>query len=160
MRLPSDAVSALNEAQLKTVKDAAQAMAENFIRSDLGCEAKNALWRKNEYAFKLAAEEYEPGSRDVIRGQIDLVYESEDGTLTVVDFKTDAYEDPGRHAIQLAVYRRAVSLMRNKDFSLVRTYVYYLRSGHTADLTAQTAKLKIDLSAALFEPYSSLSGIL
>ena len=80
--------------------------------------------------------------------------------MTVVDFKTDAYEDPGRHASQLAVYRRAVSLMRNKDFSLVRTYVYYLRSGHTADLTAQTAKLKIDLSAALFEPYSSLSGIL
>ena len=160
VRLPSDAVSALNEAQLKTVKEAAQLMAEDFIRSDLGREAKNALWRKNEYAFKLAAEEYEPGSRDVIRGQIDLVYESEDGTLTVVDFKTDAYEYPGRHASQLAVYRRAVSLMRNKDFSLVRTYVYYLRSGHTADLTAQTAKLKIDLSAALFEPYSSLSGIL
>lgn len=159
VRLPAEAVSALNEAQLKTVKDAAQAMAENFIRSDLGREAKNALWRKNEYAFKLAAEEYEPGSRDVIRGQIDLVYESRDGTLTVVDFKTDAYEDPGRHASQLAVYRRAVSLMRNKDFSLVRTYVYYLRSGHTADLTAQTAKLKIDLSAALFEPYSSLSGM-
>ncbi len=160
VRLPAEAVSALNEAQLKTVKDAAQAMAENFIRSDLGREAKNALWRKNEYAFKLAAEEYEPGSRDVIRGQIDLVYESEDGTLTVVDFKTDAYEDPGRHASQLAVYRRAVSLMRNKDFSLVRTYVYYLRSGHTADLTKQTAELNINLSAAFSNDHNSLSGIL
>lgn len=158
--LPSDAVSALNEAQLKTVKETARLMAENFIRSDLGREAKNALWRKNEYAFKLAAEEYEPGSRDVIRGQIDLVYESEDGTLTVVDFKTDAYEDPGRHAAQLAVYRRAVSLMRNKDFSLVRTYVYYLRSGHIADLTAHTADLNINLSAAFSNDHNSLSGIL
>ncbi len=160
VRLPAEAVSALNEAQLKTVKETARLMAENFIRSDLGREAKNALWRKNEYAFKLAAEEYEPGSRDVIRGQIDLVYESEDGTLTVVDFKTDAYEDPGRHASQLAVYRRAVSLMRNKDFSLVRTYVYYLRSGHIADLTAQTAELNINLSAAFSNDHNSLSGIL
>ena len=160
VRLPAEAVSALNEAQLKTVKETARLMAENFIRSDLGREAKNALWRKNEYAFKLAAEEYEPGSRDVIRGQIDLVYESEDGTLTVVDFKTDAYEDPGRHASQLAVYRRAVSLMRNKDFSLVRTYVYYLRSGHIADLTAHTAELNINLSAAFSNDHNSLSGIL
>lgn len=160
VRLPAEAVSALNEAQLKTVKDAARLMAENFICSDLGREAKNALWRKNEYAFKLAAEEYEPGSRDVIRGQIDLVYESRDGTLTVVDFKTDAREDPGRHAVQLAVYRRAAALMRNKDFSLVRTYVYYLRSGHTADLTAQTAELNINLSAAFSSDHSSLSGIL
>ncbi len=160
VRLPAEAVSALNEAQLKTVKETARLMAENFIRSDLGREAKNALWRKNEYAFKLAAEEYEPGSRDVIRGQIDLVYESRDGTLTVVDFKTDAYEDPGRHASQLAVYRRAVSLMRNKDFSLVRTYVYYLRSGHIADLTAHTAELNINLSAAFSNDHNSLSGIL
>ena len=159
VRLPADAVSALNEAQLKAVKDAAQAMAENFVRSALGREAKNAPWRKNEYAFKLAADQYDPESRDVIRGQIDLVYENEDGTLTVVDFKTDAREDPGRHAVQLAVYRRAAALMRNKDFSLVRTYVYYLRSGRTADLTAQTAELKIDLSAALFDSYSSLSGM-
>lgn len=158
-KVPPEAVYALSETQKNTVFAAAKKMADAFINSDLGQQAQNAVWRKNEYSFKLrvsasaAAQNLTDSENDsaylILNGQIDLVFETEDGTVTVVDFKTDAHEKPSDYVLQLAAYRRAASVIRNKDVSQVKTYVYYLRSGNTADITEQTEQA--DLNAAVFK---------
>lgn len=157
-KVPPEAVYALSETQKKTVFAAAKKMADAFINSDLGQQAQNAVWRKNEYSFKLrvsasaAAQNFTESENDsayiILNGQIDLLFESDDGIVTVVDFKTDAHEKPSDYVLQLAAYRRAASVIRNKDVSQVKTYVYYLRSGNAADITEQTEQA--DLNAAVF----------
>ena len=157
-KVPPEAVYALSETQKKTVFAAAKKMADAFINSDLGQQAQNAVWRKNEYSFKLrvsasaAAQNLTDSENDsayiILNGQIDLLFESDDGIVTVVDFKTDAHEKPSDYVLQLAAYRRAASVIRNKELSRVKTYVYYLRSGNAADITEQTEQA--DLNAAVF----------
>ena len=163
-KIPPETVYALSEAQKKTVFAAAKKMAETFMCSDLGRHARNAVWRKNEYSFKMRVPSSAAASRAlsdqnladcktgsaylILNGQIDLVFETDDGIVRVVDFKTDAHENPADYVLQLAAYRRAASIIRNTAFSAVKTYVYYLRSGTTADITGQTESA--DLSAAVF----------
>ncbi|MGP1601704.1 UvrD-helicase domain-containing protein [Treponema sp.] len=157
-KVPPETVYVLSETQKKTVFAAAKKMADAFINSDLGQQAQNAVWRKNEYSFKLrvpasaAAQNLTDSENDsaylILNGQIDLVFETEDGIVTVVDFKTDAHEKPSDYVLQLAAYRRAASVIRNKEVSQVKTYVYYLRSGNAADITEQTEQA--DLNAAVF----------
>jgi len=158
-KVPPETVYALSETQKKTVFAAAKKMADAFINSDLGQQAQNAVWRKNEYSFKLrvpasaAAQNLTDSENDsayiILNGQIDLIFENDDGIVTVVDFKTDAHEKPSDYVLQLAAYRRAASVIRNKDVSQVKTYVYYLRSGNAADITEQTEQA--DLNAAVFK---------
>ncbi|MGP1523428.1 MAG: UvrD-helicase domain-containing protein [Treponema sp.] len=162
-KVPPETVYALNETQKKTVFAAAKKMADAFINSDLGQQAQNAVWRKNEYSFKLrvpasaAAQNFTDSENDstyiILNGQIDLIFENDDGIVTVVDFKTDAHEKPSDYVFQLAAYRRAGSVIRNKEISQVKTYVYYLRSGNTADITEQTEQA--DLNAAVFKGNSN-----
>ena len=162
-KVPPETVYALSETQKKTVFAAAKKMADAFINSDLGQQAQNAVWRKNEYSFKLrvsasaAAQNLTENENDsaylILNGQIDLVFETDDGIVTVVDFKTDAHEKPSDYVLQLAAYRRAASVIRNKELSRVKTYVYYLRSRNTADISGQTEQA--DLNAAVFKGNSN-----
>lgn len=151
--LPPTAISALSPKQLKTICDLAHEMAEQFVQSPLGQKAKAAKWRKNEYDFKLllkppAHSEKNAPEKIIVNGQIDLLYEDANGTLHIVDYKTDAIENPDTHILQLAAYRRAAAHMRNKRFEDVQCYLYYLRTGTAVNVTAQTAK--VDLEGAAF----------
>ncbi|MFB1295158.1 ATP-dependent helicase [Mycobacterium sp. pW049] len=71
----------------------------------------------------------------VVRGRIDAVFAGEDGTVTVVDWKTgDAPSTPEElqhNAVQLAVYRLAWARLHQCPVSSVRAVFHYVRSGET-----------------------------
>jgi DNA helicase-2/ATP-dependent DNA helicase PcrA len=71
----------------------------------------------------------------VLRGRIDAVFADDDGTTTVVDWKTGAPPDTAeakRHAaIQLAVYRLAWAQLHGVPVDDVRAAFHYVRSGLT-----------------------------
>ena len=120
----------------------------------MGQKAKNAVWRKNEYAFKLLLTKAknggeQDGSYVIVNGTMDLVYENKDGSLVVVDFKTDFSENPENHIVQIASYRRAAALMRHKNPLDVHCFLYYFRTGHAVDISAQTEQ--VDLEKIVFE---------
>lgn len=148
--IPTIAISALSPTQLKTICTLAQKMADTFIQSPLGKEAKTAKWCKNEYTFKLLLKSpthtaQTPKSDIVIvNGTIDLLYERADGTLIIVDYKTDAIENPTIHLLQLAAYRRAGAIIRNTSINTVQCYLHYLRTGHTVDITTQTTTVNLE----------------
>ena len=154
VHIPAVTAAALNTSQLKTVTETAQKMAEGFVNSSLGQKAKNAVWRKNEYAFKLLLTKAKNGEEQdssyvIVNGTMDLVYENKDGSLVVVDFKTDFSENPENHIVQLASYRRAAALMRHKNPLDVHCFLYYFRTGHAVDISAQTEQ--VDLEKIVFE---------
>lgn len=71
----------------------------------------------------------------VVRGRIDAVFAGEDGTVTVVDWKTGEVpstpEELQHNAIQLAVYRLAWARLHECPVSSVRAVFHYVRAGET-----------------------------
>ncbi|HWJ65814.1 MAG TPA: ATP-dependent DNA helicase [Nocardioides sp.] len=67
------------------------------------------------------------GGQQVVRGRIDAVYEDDDGSVLVVDWKTNVRHtaDP----LQLALYRLAWAELRGLPLEQVRAGFFYVRTG-------------------------------
>lgn len=105
-----------------------QTMTNRFFSSDLGQMAQKADWVQTEYGFLT---KWQAGDREIaVNGQMDLVFSIE-GTVHVVDYKTDRVEIPDDHALQLSVYRKAAEDLFQAP---VTTWLFYLRSGNSVKM--------------------------
>ncbi|MGP1595127.1 MAG: UvrD-helicase domain-containing protein [Treponema sp.] len=111
-------------------------LCDSFFASDIGKQAAAALFRKTEYGF------ISTYNGQTVIGQIDLLFEH-NGTLFIVDYKTDRFEEPDRHRMQLIMYKHAVTqLCTLKHFAdalpakpqTVRAFLFYLRTQHTVEI--------------------------
>ncbi len=141
----------LDKKELETVCAIAENMVKQFSTSFIGIEACEAKWQKTEYDFKLFLKKNET-EKVIIKGQIDLLYEKNDGKLVIIDYKTDSLENPSHHIAQLAAYRRAVSKIYNRSLQNIQCILYYLRSGNNVDITNETNK--INLEKLVFDRFS------
>lgn len=132
-----------NEKKLQTIKQICKKMQDSFIKSEIGKAASNSKWHKAEYSFR----SYVAGK--IISGQIDLVFENDDGTYTIVDYKTNQEKVPEIYFNQLACYRQAVSQMQNVEPEKIRCVLYYLRYGQEIDITEKCSE--VDLEKAVKE---------
>lgn len=113
-------------------------MVKNFSSSELGksiLEAKqeNRLV-KTEYAFKMTLGTY------FVSGSIDVFFENKDGTVTIIDYKTDNTEKDGKlhpeiYIEQQACYRFALSKIYGIDIAKIKTILYFLRFDTCIDIT-------------------------
>ncbi|MDR1429078.1 MAG: UvrD-helicase domain-containing protein [Spirochaetaceae bacterium] len=138
--IPPDIASRLSDKENAAIQAAATLMADRFMTSNLGRLATDASFRKTEFPF-LTRTRTKPTL--IISGKIDMLFES-DGTIHVVDFKTDKKENPPDHYGQLAVYTRAASDIFGQP---VRTWLYYLRRGHSMELTSAVKTIDIETLA-------------
>ncbi|MBR5307998.1 MAG: helicase-exonuclease AddAB subunit AddA [Clostridia bacterium] len=113
-----------------------------FVGSKLFGMMKNApkLYRERRFNLKLPAseftEKYDERLKDefiLVQGVSDLYFENPDGTLTLVDFKTDNVREAdgeeilrNRHTEQLRYYKRAVEEITAKTVSKVYLYSFAL----------------------------------
>ncbi|GAB3257677.1 ATP-dependent helicase [Nocardioides dilutus] len=65
----------------------------------------------------------------VVRGRIDAVYEEDDGSFLLVDWKTNRAADAD--PVQLAIYRVAWAELREVPLDRVRAAFHYVRTGET-----------------------------
>lgn len=90
----------------------------------------------------------------VVRGRIDAVFAQEDGTTTVVDWKTGeppaTPEAMAQAAVQLAVYRLAWASLRGCPPESVRAAFHYVRSGQT--VSPESLPGEEELVALLTDP--------
>ena len=157
IRLSAETAAALSGSQRETVLALARQLAPYFFESELGQRALNADWRQNEYDFKmrLPASDSTGGKAVTVKGQIDLLFETEENgekVMYVVDFKTDSAEKPEEHVTQLACYRHAARQMRplaDGGQKKTRCWLYYLRSGHAVEITSETDKISLQDFAPL-----------
>ena len=122
-------------ADIKKVEEICGVMAENFLQSELGKQVQSAVWKKEEFEFKSRF-----GER-ILSGIIDLVFESVDGSFTVVDYKTNQEIHPEIYYSQLACYRQAVSQMLSVPEEKIRCFLYYLRFGKAVEISPENLKL-------------------
>ncbi|CDO27606.1 ATP-dependent helicase [Mycolicibacterium porcinum] len=90
----------------------------------------------------------------VVRGRIDAVFAQEDGTTTVVDWKTGeppaTPEALAQAAVQLGVYRLAWASLRGCPPESVRAAFHYVRSGQT--VSPESLPGEDELVALLTDP--------
>ncbi len=103
-------------------------LAERFFGSELGRLALSADWKESEFGFitrwTLA------DAPILVTGQADLVFGVKD-TVYIVDYKTDSFENPEDHRLQMSVYRKAAADLWRKK---VETWLFYLKSGTAVEL--------------------------
>jgi len=108
---------------------------EEFFASDFYKDIRNSEKIYREQRFNLGVDVFDkdlPGEV-LVQGVIDLFYENNDGTYTVVDFKTDRVFGDGaektlidRHKEQLMYYKRAVEEMTGMTVSKTVIYSFSL----------------------------------
>lgn len=95
----------------------------DFLKSKIGKELKNAKNIFREYEFILKNRNI---SKSIIQGVIDLFYITDDGKVTLVDFKTDRLFKEEvfitRYKKQLDIYKEAIEKLLNIKVS--NTYIY------------------------------------
>ena len=115
-----------------------------FFRSELGLRLRRSRRVEREFKFSLLAPaadyypEAERGEEVLLQGVVDCWFEEEDGTVTVLDFKTDQVreDEADRRALdyrpQLDAYSRALS--RAAGLAVARRYLWFFALGRAVEL--------------------------
>ena len=98
---------------------------ETFFNSEIYRLALNAEKLKSEYGFLT---EYKG---QTVSGQIDLIFKT-NGTVYIIDYKTDEIEEPTKHKQQLSIYKKAVNdlISESGDVCNIKAYIFYLKTGN------------------------------
>lgn len=111
-------------------------MCRNFENSDFGKQVASA---KNSGRLVKAENKFKMNCNDVIfTGSVDLIYENEDSSITIVDYKTDELIHPEKYFEQLGCYRNVVSELYGIPKDKIRTFLYYLRYDKGFDVSEHT----------------------
>lgn len=115
-----------------------------FFRSELGLRLRRSARVEREFKFSLLAPaadyypEAEPGEEVLLQGVVDCWFVEEDGSVTVVDFKTDRVAQDGvdRRALdyrpQLDAYSRALS--QAAGVAVKRRYLWFFSAGRAVEV--------------------------
>lgn len=120
------------EKDVKTIEKICREMQEHFRDSELGkaaIDAKKNRFCKTEYSFRSKVDSDNPNEEKIVKGTIDLVFQNDDKTYTIVDYKTNQTIEPEIYKTQLGFYRNAVSQMLGIAPETIKCYLYYLRFG-------------------------------
>ncbi len=100
------------------------------------------LWREYRFSVLEKLSDYLPetASQDeiLLQGAVDCFFETADGTLTVVDFKTDRIRPGGEaeraahYTVQLSAYSRVLERIFEKR--VTRRILYFFATGGSVEL--------------------------
>lgn len=123
----------------EVLADCCRRMTQEFRQSELGqllAEAQRAgRFFRAEYGFKTMLE------GRMVTGSIDLLFQQQDGTYAIVDYKSDSVIRSELHFAQQACYRIAAARILGIPEAQLRCYLYYLRFGTALDITEQTGHM-------------------
>ena len=115
----------LSENEKATIIDQCRNYCKLFKESSLGKQFENSKKSKRffkaEYAFRMYYE------KNIITGSIDLIFQNENGTYTIVDYKTDKNVLPEIYNKQQELYRIAASKLLKCNPEQIECYLFYLR---------------------------------
>lgn len=127
-----------NASAVSEIKNICHQMMETFLKSPLGQSAQKSSWKKTEFSFRSRV------NSSIVKGIVDLVFQNEDGTFTIVDYKTNQHIKPEIYVEQLSCYRQAVAAIMNvKNPDSIKCFLYYLRFGKEVEITEQCNKFSL-----------------
>ena len=124
------------------------AAVEKLFASPLGCEMREAQNIRREFRFQLLCDAADyfptaaPGDQILLQGVVDCCYPASDGSITVVDYKTDRIEPeqvPDRAAHyrgQLLAYARALEQIFERPVK--KCVLWFLHTGTQYEISLKT----------------------
>lgn len=138
--------ASLTDEEIIKIKSYCESLVKKFALTDIAKKIMKSPIKKCEYTFAAKINEY------MVTGSIDLLFQNEDGSFSIVDYKTDMKLNPEKYYLQLACYRKAAvylckTLTKNdiqeKDISC---FLFGLRDGKEYDVTSKIPDIsKIDI---------------
>ncbi|MBQ2547566.1 MAG: UvrD-helicase domain-containing protein [Treponema sp.] len=137
---PQRAIAGLegSKEKIQVIEGICKKMAESFKASQVGKAACASEWKKTEFPFKSLA------GKKIVKGTIDLIFKEQDGSYTIVDYKTNQSIEPELYYSQLACYRQAASRILGVEENSVRCILYYLRFGEARDISDECSKIDME----------------
>ncbi|MBO4386541.1 MAG: UvrD-helicase domain-containing protein [Treponema sp.] len=137
---PQRAIAGLegSKEKIQVIEKICKKMADTFKESPVGKAACSSEWKKTEFPFKSLA------GQKIVKGTIDLIFKEQDGSYTIVDYKTNQSIEPELYYSQLACYRQAASRILGVEEDSVRCILYYLRFGEARDISAECSKVDME----------------
>ena len=118
------------------------AFCKNFARNNLGQMLKNAkenkLFCRAEWNFRMFDKDgsVQKEAKEIFyTGSIDLIFGNGDGTYTIVDYKSDEFQDKTKYFVQQKCYRAAAAKMLGIDESGIRCFLYWLKTDSAEEIT-------------------------
>lgn len=122
---------------------------EKFCQSDLGKRLRQAkhVWREQPFSRMISVGEVSPAYAEsqeniFIQGVIDVLFEENDGSLVLLDYKTDRDTTPEKvrrhYAKQIELYRSAVEDILGKKVK--ESILFLLQDGSEVSIAADTAE--------------------
>ncbi len=127
LELPGEFLK-LSDAVLRQMAERARELVERFMGEVISRYRDQGAVITSEMPFAMRLDRN--GDDILVHGQVDLIIELPD-YLLVVDLKTDKVFAPQQHALQLSLYRDAVSRLYGKHAA---AQLYYLRTGEIWEL--------------------------
>lgn len=146
---PFKMTSTLSEDELRKIKDYCKSLVDQFAATELAQKIAKSTVKKCEYTFAAQIQGF------MVTGSIDLLFQKEDGTFAIVDYKTDQSINPEKYYLQLACYRKAAVYLcksltgKDIDEKNISCSLFYLRAGKEIDVTENIPdinKIKIDMN--------------
>lgn len=113
-----------------------------FLNSSIAAKMKKArrIFREEPFVIFISAAElgaeFPPEEKICVQGIIDCYFENDDGTVTLVDYKTDVYENPNdiakRYKKQLYYYEKALKMKYQN--SNIKKFLYLLHKNDIIEL--------------------------
>ncbi|GMO25408.1 MAG: UvrD-helicase domain-containing protein [Termitinemataceae bacterium] len=142
--LGTNLISLTENKYFEKIMQFAKDLSNAFFKTNMGTLFANADFCESEYSFiTLFILGNGIEQKNVfVSGQIDLLF-AHNGTLYIVDYKTDAIENSDKHNVQLAIYKKACGDLfpQYKD---IRTTIFYLRTGNCISIDDKVAKINLD----------------
>lgn len=121
----------LKEPQIQDYKELCKKMCKEFSESDMGkqfavSKSSSRFWRA-EWGFRMFWKCESAPEGAIFTGSIDLIFENEDGTCTICDYKSDTEINSEKYRAQQECYRAAASKMLKIPEEKISLFLYYLR---------------------------------
>lgn len=140
----------LEENDQKVIILLSKQMAEDFSKTKaasalFSCKKRGGLIR-TEWAYRTSIDGW------LFSGSLDLLFQNEDGSYSIIDYKTDMNIKPEIYFYQQTCYRKAAADLLGIQTENIRCYLHYLRFNKTIDITEQANQ---NLNSKLFETLSA-----
>ncbi len=121
----------LSPAKIKEKKEECINFCSHFAECEAGkafasAKASGRFWRA-EWGFRMFWKCPEAENGAIFTGSIDLIFENEDGTYTICDYKSDNEINADKYIRQQECYRAAASKMLGICEEKIQLELYYLR---------------------------------
>ncbi len=108
-------------------------MCHDFNESELGQKLNNSKqsqrFYRAEWGFRMFLNE------TIFTGSIDLIYENENGTYDIVDYKSDNSISPEKYVEQQKCYKIAASKILKVPEEKIINYLYFLKHKKIVNLS-------------------------